>query len=580
MTRHRNDALEGDPMVAAIYARKSTDQHGVADEDKSVIRQIDHARAYAVEKGWAVADEHIYCDSGISGAEFANRPGFLRLMNALKPRPSFDVLIMSEESRLGRETLEVGYTLKQIVTGGVRVFFYLEDRERTLDTSTDKIMLSLTAFADELEREKARQRTYDAMRRKAEAGHVTGGRVFGYDNVRTAAGPVTRALNEAEAAVVRDIFTLYSRGHGLRQIAHSLNEAGACCPRAQQGRPNGWAPSSVREVLYRPLYRGEIVWNRTQKRNSWGQVSQQARPEADWLTRAAPELRIVPEDLAKAVDARLTRNKTRYLRTTGGRLWGRPRSGVESKYLLVGFATCGACGGGVSVRSRKHGSRRAFYYVCTAYHTRGTSVCSNGHDLPMVAANEALLEAVREQVLSPEVVTAAVARAADRIAALTVDPPDTGAVRGQLADLNRELSHLTEALAAGGDVPSVVAAIREREQRRGRLRAQLTALDRVAQLPSLDLKRLERDLTARLTEWRGLLSRHTAQARQLLRKLLVGRLTFEPATRADGRYVQISGTGTIGPLAAVLGCPSAVASPTGFELMRKSRIRGTASRAA
>ena len=40
---------------------------------------------------------------------------------------------------------------------------------------TDKIMLSLTAFADELEREKARQRTYDAMIRKAKAGHVTGG---------------------------------------------------------------------------------------------------------------------------------------------------------------------------------------------------------------------------------------------------------------------------------------------------------------------------------------------------------------------------------------------------------------------
>ena len=63
------------------------------------------------------------------------------------------------------------------------MFFYLEDRERTLDSPTDKIMLSLTAFADELEREKARQRTYDAMLRKAKAGHVTGGRVFGYDNV-------------------------------------------------------------------------------------------------------------------------------------------------------------------------------------------------------------------------------------------------------------------------------------------------------------------------------------------------------------------------------------------------------------
>ena len=42
-------------------------------------------------------------------------------------------------------------------------------------------MLSLATFADELEREKARQRTrtYDALSRKAKAGHVTGGRVFG-----------------------------------------------------------------------------------------------------------------------------------------------------------------------------------------------------------------------------------------------------------------------------------------------------------------------------------------------------------------------------------------------------------------
>jgi hypothetical protein len=88
---------------------------------------------------------------------------------------------MSEESRLGREAIETAYALKQLVQAGVRVFFYLEDRERTLNSPTDRIMLSLTTFADELEREKARQRTYDAMQRKARAGHVTGGRVFGYD---------------------------------------------------------------------------------------------------------------------------------------------------------------------------------------------------------------------------------------------------------------------------------------------------------------------------------------------------------------------------------------------------------------
>jgi len=45
------------------------------------------------------------------------------------------------------------------------------------------VMLSLTNFASEMEREKARQRTYDAMLRKAKALHVTGGKVYGYNNV-------------------------------------------------------------------------------------------------------------------------------------------------------------------------------------------------------------------------------------------------------------------------------------------------------------------------------------------------------------------------------------------------------------
>ena len=55
---------------------------------------------------------------------------------------------MSEESRLGREAIETAYVLKQLVQAGVRVFFYMENRERTLDSPTDKIMLSLTTFAD------------------------------------------------------------------------------------------------------------------------------------------------------------------------------------------------------------------------------------------------------------------------------------------------------------------------------------------------------------------------------------------------------------------------------------------------
>jgi DNA invertase Pin-like site-specific DNA recombinase len=170
-------------MIAAIYARKSTDQN-LPDAEKSVTRQVEHATAYAARKGWTVDPAHVHQDDGISGAEFVKRPGFLRLMNALKPRPPFQVLIMSEESRLGREQIETAWSLKQIMDASARVFFYLEGRERILDSALDKVMLSLTNFASEMEREKARLRTRDAMHRKAARGHVAGGRVYGYRNVR------------------------------------------------------------------------------------------------------------------------------------------------------------------------------------------------------------------------------------------------------------------------------------------------------------------------------------------------------------------------------------------------------------
>jgi len=245
-------------MIAAIYARKSTDQSAVADEAKSVRRQIDHARAYAQKKGWTVDEAYVYVDDGVSGAEFANRPGFVRLMNALKRRPPFQVLVMSEESRLGRESIEVSFALKQLIQADVRVFCYLTDTERTLDSPIEKAMLALQTMADEMERAKASQRTYDAFVRKAKAGHVTGGRVFGYENVRVD-GHVERRILEAEGAIVRRIFERSIAGYGFKAIAKQLNAEGAPSPRALLGRSQSWAPSSVREVLYKDIYRGVIV---------------------------------------------------------------------------------------------------------------------------------------------------------------------------------------------------------------------------------------------------------------------------------------------------------------------------------
>src|SRR5882672_1158145 len=197
------------PHVAAILARKSTEQVGVTDEQRSVTRQIDHARAYALAHGSVVRDAYLFVDDGISGAEFQKRPGLTRLLNTLRPRPPFQILVMSEESRLGREQIETAYVIKQILDAGVRIFYYLDDRERTLDSANEKLNLWITSFASETERERGQQRTHDALLRLARGGFVTGGKVYGYDNVRSSTpgpgggahrSPARRVINPVQGA--------------------------------------------------------------------------------------------------------------------------------------------------------------------------------------------------------------------------------------------------------------------------------------------------------------------------------------------------------------------------------------------
>ena len=524
--------------IAAIYARKSTDQTGVSDDQKSVTRQVDHAKAYATRKGWHVDDEHVFVDDGVSGAEFANRPQFVRLMAALKPRAPFDVLIMSEESRLGRESIETAYSLKQLVQAGVRIFFYMEDRERTLDSPTDKVMLSLTAFADELEREKARQRTYDAMRRKAEAGHVTGGRCFGYDNVRVN-GHVERRVNDSEAVVVRRIFDLCAGGTGYTRIAKQLNAEGVPCPRPQQGRPAGWAPSSVKTIIDRRLYLGDVVWNQTKKRDKWGQKKTSDRPECDWLRRAMPELRVVSDDVWNAVHARLDGVRKRQRHVAGNVGY---RRDVESKYLLSGFARCAVCGVSFYPLSRSHGKRRAYFYGCSAHHKRGSAVCGNNLVQRMEKIDDAVLRAIGGDVLRPAVIMAVVEGVIAELSPVsrkrTIDRQ-----RKDLAQIDREIANLTKAIMVGGPIDPLVAELKAHQERRNALVPAIEAAERV-DVRRFDRKAIERTVRQQLTQWRSLLTANVGDGRQLLREALVGPLRFTP----EGDVYRFEGEAAIGRL--------------------------------
>lgn len=554
-------------MIAAIYVRKSPVASEVAEDAKSVTRQVENARAYATRKGWSVADDLVFVDDNISGAEFESRPGYVRLLNSLKPRPRFNVLVMSEKSRLGREQIEVSYAVKQLVQAGVRIFLYLGDEELVLDSPTDKLLLSVSAYADEIERERSRQRTYDALARKAKAGYVTGGRCFGYSNHEvTVAGPdgtsrrshVERQVNEAEARVVRRIFELSAGGAGLVAIAKQLNLEGALAPVPQRGRPQTWAPSSVREVLHRPLYHGEIVWNRSRKRDGWGRHKQQDRPPSDWLHVAAPDLQIVPDALWQAVQARHTASRAQYLRGTGGRLHGRPKSGIPSKYLLPGLSRCGVCGAGLYVKYRDQ--RERHFYGCSSYHYRGA--CGNGLELPMLAVDTAVIAELKKSILHPGVLDRVIDRAVDIV--LATDPAARDADRERitqaLARVEQEIARFTAAIGAGGDLASLLEALKAREQQRTALRAQLASL--------APTRNYARDATAwrlaartQVKDWRGCLERNTQEARRVLSTLVDGPIRFMPLPERDGW--RFEARGTIEPLLS--GFALMVASPAGVE---------------
>jgi site-specific DNA recombinase len=421
------------------------------------------------------------------------------------------------------------------------VFFYLEDRERTLDSALDKMMLSLTGFASEMERERAKQRTYDAMLRKAKAGHVTGGKVFGYDNkdITSADGHrlhVLRVVNPTEAAIVRQIYDLYAGGLGIGRIAKLLNAEGV--PAARQS-PRGWAPSAVREILHRPLYRGEIVWNQHQKIVRGGTKKRRERDEKDWIRIDAPDLRIITPALSASVAARLSRTKEK-ARTTY-------RDG-DSRYLLTGMARCAHCGGPMQIVGQDYHRRKGRFYGCSYYKNRGSSICKNSFLVEQTVLDQIVLKSLQE-ALTEEMIKVAVEKALEKHRA------GQGAKLDRRTTIERELSliaakqeHLVDAIAAGDKNRKILDRLNVEETRHEELIKELEQLEMGGEVGSLDEARLKRELKTRLANMRELLERHVSSARRLLNTLLEQPLRFEAVQEGNRRGYRILGTGSYLPL--------------------------------
>jgi site-specific DNA recombinase len=255
--------------TCAVYARKSTEEKGKEAQAKSCAVQIAESRRYAERKGWCVLDAHVYEDDAISGAEFEKRPGLVAMLAAIEAtkKPPFDVLIVSEQSRLGRDTLLTLTLIKRIEEAGVKIWSYLDDSAITLDGEMAEVQQFVKSWSGSQERKKAGQRSRVVQKRLVESGRRHGGKLYGYSDI-------SGTDDRAQAAVVRRIFEERAKGKGLYVIARGLERDGIAPVRGK-----GWYVSQVQSIIRNTTYKGLLTWGASRRVYRKGTAGFEVSPE-------------------------------------------------------------------------------------------------------------------------------------------------------------------------------------------------------------------------------------------------------------------------------------------------------------
>ncbi len=106
-------------MEIAVYVRVSTQRQQQA---QTIDQQLIRLRNYVAEHpDWHLAENHIYCDDGYSGAKL-NRPGLDRLRDHAA-LALFEQLIITAPDRLARKYVHQALLVAELHDHGCEVLF-------------------------------------------------------------------------------------------------------------------------------------------------------------------------------------------------------------------------------------------------------------------------------------------------------------------------------------------------------------------------------------------------------------------------------------------------------------------------
>ncbi|RLF51887.1 MAG: recombinase family protein [Thermoplasmata archaeon] len=234
--------MDAKQVRAAIYTRVSTEDQ--AKEGFSLDAQLDKLRSYCKARDWIIAGE--YVDDGYSGRN-VKRPAYTRMMQEMD---KWDTILVIKMDRIHRNSKNFMLMMEDLKKHGKEFVSMTE----SLDTSTamGRFVMDIIQRIAQLESEQIGERVYIGMEQKARTnGGVLGFNIpYGYDYID---GKLV--INEDEARIVKEIYSWYSDGKSMGEIAKMLNNS-----KIPTKKGGFWAKKTISTILKNPTYCGYLHW--------------------------------------------------------------------------------------------------------------------------------------------------------------------------------------------------------------------------------------------------------------------------------------------------------------------------------
>lgn len=367
---------------SCIYARYSTD----SQQPTSIDDQARRCRELAARDGLTVEDDWVFSDEAITGrAEGAHkRVAYQRMLDAWD-EGLLDVVYADEVSRFSRDLVDGASLMRRVEKTGVHIV-----TGDGIDTRKEgwQVLWAMRLAMSGEELRSVGKRTARSMEGLLERGLMIAAPPYGYglSNQRVDANGqrlkgAQWVIDEAEAAVVRDIFTWRKSGLSSALIARRLNDGGVPCPRTNGAkRPGYWRPGTIHRMLGNAIYRGVFLY---QGSGTTRAKMAKLRKEPKLTAYDRPQFRLVDDALWEACNQR-----NRAQRTRGG-----------TKHLFANLVQCGDCGCSLCVGGSR-ASRTLHCPQCEQAVRVGERECFIGYT-SVAAARQALEHALKVLLTGP-----------------------------------------------------------------------------------------------------------------------------------------------------------------------------------